>query len=765
MRQVFQSWGDGEVRVEEVPAPSTSVGEVLVRNRRSLISAGTERQMIEMGRKSLAGKAAERPDLVRQVLEKARRDGILPTARAVLDRLDEPVPLGYSSAGVVLEAGEGVEGFARGTPVACAGAGHAVHAGVVSVPSNLCVPLPEWRSSEEPFEAAAFTTVGSVALQGVRVADLRLGERAVVVGLGLVGLLTVQLLRAAGCRVVGVDPDADRASLGENLGCEAAVTDAGAARAAVDELTGGHGADAVLLTASTGSDQPVRMAAELSREKGRVVVVGAVGLDVPREPYYDRELELRFSRSYGPGRHDPEYEEKGRDYPYGYVRWTEGRNLAAFLELVARGEVRTEPLVTHRFGIAEAGEAYRRIVEAGGEALGVLLSYPAEDDVDDVVEGRDEEAVPATAPARGPAPGGGTGADLWAGPSASGRDTRGIADLPIRLGFVGAGRFAGSVLLPELSDRPDVDLATVCTKTGLSARQAAERFGFDEAVTDPGEVFGDPGIDAVFVATRHDLHAGLVVRALESGKHVFCEKPLCLNRDELAEIEEAWRGAVEAGADTGPPVVMVGYNRRFAPLTDEVHELFDAQPGPVSVLYRVNAGHLPSDHWLRDPEVGGGRIVGEGCHFVDWICHVAGARPVEVSAATTDAGAGGFDDDVTLLIRLSDGSTGAVQYLAGGAERMGKERIEVHGGGASALIDDFRQGAAWTDGGRQRLSRFLAPPQDKGHAAELDAFLEAVETGSPSPVPLEEAAAVTRATFGAVASLRTGRPVRLGREG
>lgn len=754
MKQVFQSYRDGEVRVEDVPSPSAEPGRVLVRNRVSLISAGTERSMIEMGQKSLAGKAVERPDLARKVLKKVRRDGVLPATRAVLERLEEPVPLGYSSAGQVVKAGDEVEDLPPGTAVACAGAGHAVHASYVSVPRNLVVPFPEWHSNEAPYEAAAFTTVGAIALQGVRVADVRIGERVAVLGLGLVGLLTVQVLRSAGCQVVGMDPDTSRARLARKLGCEEAVTDSGAAAEAVRDLTAGHGADAVLLTASTSTNEPVRVGAQLSREKGRVVVVGAVGLNVPRAPYYDRELELRFSRSYGPGRHDREYEEKGYDYPYGFVRWTEGRNLAAFLELVARGDVRTAPLVTHRFPIGEADTAYRLILDDEAAGLGVLLTYPGNGAItsQSLAFAGDEVSEPKSALAP----------KTETVPSASGGATMGVPGDDVRIAFLGAGQFAGSVLLPALSEVDGVELVSVCTRTGLSARRTAERFGFGATYTDPEEIFGDPGVDAVFVATRHNHHARFVIAALEAGKHVFCEKPLCLDLHELERIESAWEEALKWGGESGPPVIMLGFNRRFAPMTTRVRQLLCDCRAPATVVYRVAAGRLPDDHWLHDREVGGGRIVGEVCHFVDWIEYVVGSSTCEVRATGLKGARSAPDEDVSITLKLRDGSIGTIHYLACGGQGLTKERIEMFAGKISVQIEDFRTGSAWMNGERERLSRRFFPSQQKGHREELEAFLRAVRNRECSPVTLEDAVRVTRVTLAAVRSLREGVTVKIG---
>jgi predicted dehydrogenase/threonine dehydrogenase-like Zn-dependent dehydrogenase len=716
----------------------------LVRNVASLISPGTERLMLEMARKSLVGKARERPDLVRQVVDKARREGIGPTIQAVMSRLDAPVPLGYSSAGRVIEVGDGVEEFQPGDAVACAGAGYAVHAEIVAIPRNLCVRLPSRTNSpvmgtgELPearaitFEEAAFATIGAIALQGIRVADVRIGEVVVVIGLGLVGLLTVQLLKVAGCRVLGLDPNLARCHIAASVGCDAATADSAQLLERLSSFVDGYGADAVIIAAATMSNEPIEVAARLCREKGRVVAVGAVNMDVPRHPFYEKELELRLSRSSGPGRYDHLFEEKGIDYPYGYVRWTERRNMAAFLDLVAQGKVQVQSLITHRFPIDRALDAYDLIMQdKAGEAVGVLLTYEPEE------RWNGEEGKPRAI-------------------SSLVRSTPGVPPATtgeVRVGMIGAGAFGKSVLLPKLKVAPGIHLTMICTATGLSARHTAEQFGFAACTTDADVVLNDPTIDAVFIATRHHLHAPLVIKALQAGKHIFVEKPLALNEAELRSIVEACHAAC-------PHILMVGYNRRFAPLTRCVKQCFTSRAGALAIHYRVNAGSVPGDHWVHDPHEGGGRIIGEVCHFVDWLCYLTEAAPVKVYAQTLP-GDGRYlpEDNVLITLSFADGSVGTIHYLANGDSRVPKERIEVFGNGAVAVIEDFRIGYVMQHGKRTRLSPRFWARRDKGHTAELQAFVTAAHEGGASPIPFEHALLASLTTFEIHESLRRGVPV------
>lgn len=717
MKTIVQNYGKGELAVTEVPVPALQPGGILVRNSVSLISAGTEKLMVDLAQKSLAGKARDRPDLVRKVLDKVRKDGLMATIDTVRSRLDAPIPLGYSCAGRVIAVGAEVDTFQVGDRVACAGAGYANHAEVVFVPKHLAVKVPSGVTAEQ----ACFTTVGAIALQGLRLAKPELGETVAVIGLGLVGLLAAQLARAAGCRVVGMDLSDGRCRLARRLGIDEAVTGGEELAERCRQWTAGHGADKVIVAASTKSSQPVALAGEIARQQGMVAVVGAVGMDVPRQPYYDKELVLRVSRSYGAGRYDPEYEEKGRDYPIGYVRWTENRNMEAFVQQLARGALQTEPLISHRFDIAEAGKAYDLISGKGKEPyLGIVLRYPEapEDDCAEVLASRVDLSSASI--------------------SGSGGE--------VRFGVLGAGQFASGVLLPALSAVPGARLVGVATATGIKAQHVAKKHGFSFATTDGAEVLKRSDVDAVLIATRHHLHAEQVLAALDAGKHVFVEKPLCLHRDELTAIAER-RGAVEPA-----PLLMVGFNRRFAPLAQRLRQHFADVDEPLVMHYRVNAGLIPLDHWTQDAEQGGGRILGEVCHFIDFLTYLTAASPLAVDGRALANGERYRDDNLVATLSLEDGSLGTVTYVANGAKGLAKERIEVSGGGRSAVLDNFRR-LELHDGSRREVikSRWR---QDKGHGQQLTAFVEAVRNGGPSPIPWHQIQRVTETTFDLVEAVR-----------
>jgi predicted dehydrogenase/threonine dehydrogenase-like Zn-dependent dehydrogenase len=721
VKQLIQSASGGEARVVDVPVPALLPGTALVRNVASVISMGTERSALEFARKSLVGKAAARPDLVRQLIRKVQTEGPLRAYELARSRLDAPMVPGYSSAGRILEAAADVTDLAPGRLVACAGGGYASHAEVVRVPRNLLAAVPDGVAAED----AAFATLGAIALHGFRLADPTLGETVAVSGLGLIGLLAVQIAAAAGCRVIGIDPDSGRVDLARRMGAMLAVAPEDAEESA-RAATGGVGVDAVLIAAATSSSDPVRTAAEICRDRGRVVVVGAVGLELDRRPFFEKEISLRVSRSYGPGRYDPAYEEGGEEYPIGYVRWTENRNLQAFLELLRAGRVDVSRLVSHRFPIGDAVAAYERVAKGGGDTLAVLLDYP------DADTGGDDEGPlrVAVAPVVGSRPVGAGG---------------------VGVGFLGAGNFATATLLPALRRLDGIRLEGVVTSTGVSARAAAERFGFRFAATDEAAVLEDERVDLVAIATRHDRHAGQIVRALEAGKHVFCEKPPALNAEEL-------RAIARAHAAAGDRVLFVGYNRRYAPLAVELKAHFDAgaEDAPVVAHYRVNAGALPAGHWLHDPAVGGGRIIGEACHFVDFLADLAGSEPLTAHAAATGRRTDPTADDVTLTFTFADGSVGALTYVASGDGRLGKERVEAFGRGRAAVLDDFRVLELYADGSRKvRRSPFR---QDKGHAAEWETLLRVLRGAEDAP-PLRRYVTVSLATFAAVASLEEGAPV------
>jgi predicted dehydrogenase/threonine dehydrogenase-like Zn-dependent dehydrogenase len=716
MKQVIQNIRKGRTEIVEIPVPKPPPGGVLVRTAASVVSVGTERMVVEFAARSLLGKARSRPDLVRQVLQKARREGVLSAVDAAFKRLDKPMALGYSSAGVVVAAGDGVGEYHPGDRVACAGGGHAVHAEFASMPVNLLAPVPDGVSLED----AAFATLGAIAMHGFRLSQAALGETVGVIGLGLLGLLTVQIAHAAGCRVLGVDLDPARVELARRLGAEAAVAreDAGSA---ARTFTASRGLDSVIVCADTSASDPLALAGEIARDRGRVIAVGATGMTIPRKPYYEKEIDFRVSRSYGPGRYDPLYEEAGVDYPIGYVRWTEQRNLGAFLALLAAGKVKLASIVTHRFAVEDAAKAYELISGKSKKKerfLGVLLTYS-------------EELVPETV------------VKLRAGsaPEISSDDT-------VRLGVLGAGTFATLVALPAVARIRKVEKVSIVSAGGLSAKLAARDFGFERASTDPADVLNDPKINTVGIFTRHHLHAGLTAAALRNGKHVFCEKPLALREDELADIQKAWSQATT----TSPRILMVGFNRRFAPLMVPMRRMIvEAGEAPVMTI-RVNAGPLPHDHWTQDPVQGGGRILGEACHFVDLLTFLAGALPTRIFAS--DAAAFGVDteDNFAATFEFANGAVGSLVYTSVGDRAFSKERIEVFCGERVAVLDDFRALEIWRGGSRKQWNSVLR--QDKGHRAVWDAFIRTIVEGKPAPIPAEELFAVTRATFALLEAVR-----------
>jgi predicted dehydrogenase len=684
VKQVSQRLRDGGIEVLEVPLPALTAEGVLIDVRASLLSAGTERNKVETARKSLVGKARARPDQARQVVDKARRDGVKATVDAVRTRLDQPEPLGYSAAGVVLSVGSRVSDLAPGDRVACGGGGYAVHADVVHVPGNLCVRLPAGVT----FEQGAFATVGSIALHGVRQADARLGERVAVIGLGLVGQITCQLLRAAGCEVFGIDLSEELVARARASGsAQHAIARAGLEPDALPAKA--RDCDAVIVTAATQSDDPVELAALLCRDRGRVVIVGDVGMNIPRAPFYEKEIEVRVSRSYGPGRYDRAYEERGLDYPIGYVRWTERRNMEAFVHLVGTGRVDVDGLVTERMPIGDAPAAYEGLVGRETSPLGILLEYG-------------ESPAPAPGELRSlPA----TAANRWTA------------------AVIGAGSFAQRILIPGLA-RAGFALSSVASASGLSARAAADRFGFRRAAGTE-EVLADPDAGLVAIATRNSSHAALAVSALQVGKAVFVEKPPCLTVVELGEL----RAAVAA---SGQPLV-VGFNRRHAPLARAFRDHIAAAGQPFNLIYRVNAELLPADHWLHDLDEGGGRLLGEGCHFVDFACWLAGAIPDRVSclAAPEPGRPLGAADRFTISLEFPDRSLATIVYGSGGAG-TGKEHAEAHAGNRAAVLDDYRSLTTWV-GRRRKTQRTRG--QDKGHTAQFER-LRAVLDGRAEPEPV-----------------------------
>ena len=721
MKQLLQNIRSGETSVVEVPIPTPQAGEVLVCSAASLVSAGTERMLVEFAEKSLLGKARSRPDLVRQMMDKSRREGLLTTVEAAFNRLDQPMPLGYSSAGTIVALGPGVEGYRAGQRVACAGGGYAVHAEYVSVPVNLITPLPD----QVDFESAAFTTLGAIAMHGFRLAETQLGERIAVIGLGLLGLLAVGIAHAAGCQVLGIDLDPQRVALAEKMGALAVPRDQ--AEETALSFSRGRGCDSVLICADTSSSDPVELAGLIARDRARVVAVGAVGLHIPRKIYYEKELTFLNSRSYGPGRYDPAYEEGGKDYPIGYVRWTEGRNMEALVELLAGDRLDVHPLISHRFPIEDAPEAYELITGKRAEPfLGVLLTYPQPDEIpaNKIVEN----------------------ARVASRPAESKSETQQVA-----LGVLGAGNFATAVLLPALHDLPGLELVGIASASGSSAQHAARRFTFRYATSDENQIIHDSQVNTIAILTRHNLHARQVLAGLRAGKHVFCEKPLALTPGELDEIAQVLQGEGEPANNI--PLLMVGFNRRFAPLAQRLQAFIAGRKEPLVAHYRVNAGYIPLTHWLHDQEQGGGRIIGEGCHFVDFLTYLVGQAPLSVSAQALADGGRYREDNAVLTFTFPDGSLGTVSYLANGDKAFPKERVEVFTGGRVAVLDDYRTLEMVRDGRREIVRSRLR--QDKGHRAEWQVFSTAIRTGGSAPIPYEHLFGVTRATFAAVEALRT----------
>ena len=704
----------GVVGVYDVPPPGVQRGRLLVRTAASLISAGTEKNTVDMGKKSLLGKARQRPDLVKQVIEKARTEGLMNTYTAVKAKLDGTKALGYSASGIVTAVGDDVIGFKAGDRVACAGAGYASHAEVISVPQNLCVRL----SDEIGFDEGAFGTLGAIALQGVRLSQPTLGEAFVVIGLGLLGQITVQLLKANGCRVFGVDIDEGKLNLARELGAEMCSTPTDAPRL-IKEWSRGRGADAVLITAATPSNDPIELAGEISRLKGRVIVVGLVGMDVPRNAYYLKELDLQISMSYGPGRYDPEYEERGHDYPFAYVRWTEGRNLEAFFDLVASKSISVEKLISHRFPIERGEDAYKIISgETKQPYLGIVLEYETERKISSSLQLQTKPANKAST---------------------------------IRIGMIGAGSYAKKFLLPNFRSNR-AEFRFIATASGLTARDIGAQYGFASCVSEPQDVINDEHTNLVVIATRHDTHARFAQAALEQNKHVFVEKPLAMNDAELDGLLNAARRS--------DAKLMVGFNRRFSPLALAAKQFFGERSFPLSILYRINAGRIPKDSWIQDPIQGGGRIVGEVCHFIDLMHFFTGSVTTRVFAeSVTSRNHEAPDaDSIVITLKFADGSNGTIAYLAEGDRSIPKERVEIYGGAKTFVLDDFRSASMFANG-KETVKKLSA--QDKGQKGEVQIICDTVLSGGEAPIALTDLAATTRATFRILDSLRSSETVSI----
>ena len=710
MKQLIQNFKSGELYVDEVPMPSLSEGMVLVENHFSLISSGTERGTVKVAQASLLGKARQRPDLVNQVLKNIRREGLGATIKKVQTKLDSLKALGYSTAGVVIASMDKEGKFKPGDRVACAGQDYASHAEIVSVPQNLVAHVPD----EVSFEEAAFTTLGAIALQGVRQAEPRLGERIAVIGLGLLGQLTSQLLRANGCHVVGIDLSDRLVSLAKAESVDEAWNrNDSSLEKLCDTFTRGHGFDSVIITAAGQTNDPIELAAILARKKGKVIMVGSVKMDVPRDPhFYRKELDLRMSCSYGPGRYDSTYEEDGADYPFAYVRWTEQRNMEAFLDLAGKGRLKIKPLITHTFDIDDAEAAFDLVLGKNeAPSVGILLRYPDH-----------------------------AGKKLTAIKISSSKPLTG----KISVGFIGAGSFAQSYLIPNLKEH--VALHTVVTTKGISAKNVADKFGFATASSAAADVFENPSVDTVFIATPHNTHAQLAIEALRKGKHVFVEKPLAITREDLLEVATSVRASDK--------ILMTGFNRRFSPLSVEIKKTMIRPSIPVMMNFRVNASIIPKDHWIQKREIGGGRILGEICHFVDLMQFFAGALPNSVFASRMQSNLETeLADTLSCTISFSNGSVGTLTYVTVGDASMPKEQLEIFSGGQAAVIHDFRGATLYRGNGNNEIKK-----SGKGHREEVKAFLEAIRKGGDAPIPFAELYATTETCFAIEDSLASGLP-------
>jgi len=698
MKQILQLLNTGVTKVADVPAPQNQPGKLLIRSTYSLLSTGTERMLVEFSQGSWLEKARQQPDKVRQVLEKIQTDGLFPTLEAVQTKLDQPLPLGYCNVGEVIGIGEGVTGFYIGDRVVSNG--H--HAEVISVPANLCAIIPD----EVPDEAAVFTILAAIGLQGIRLAQPTLGESFVVIGLGLIGILTAQLLQAQGCRVLGIDFAPDKLTLAEKLGIHTVNLKAGADHlSAASQFSRGIGVDGVIVTASTSSNEPIHQAAQMCRKRGRIILVGVTGLHLSRTDFYEKELTFQVSCSYGPGRYDPGYEEKGQDYPVGYVRWTEQRNFQAVLDVLATGKMNTHELISHRFTIDSAIQAYHVLTH--DPCLGILIHYP--------VAGQPHQ------------------------PTICIHREFSIPPSSIVIGCVGAGNYASRVLIPALRKTP-VLLHTLAASSGVNISHHGPKFGFRQVTTDVDSLLDHPEINTIIIATRHDSHGDLVSRFLAKGKHVFVEKPLALNHQELHQIEAIYTNNIQTNQ---PKRLMVGFNRRFAPMVQTIYQLLKPLSQPKVFIMTVNAGEIPSSHWIQDPQLGGGRIIGEACHFVDLLRFLVGYSIIQWHTSTLpDTKV--CPDSSTITLNFADGSIGTIHYLANGSKAFAKERLEVFCGGRVLQLDNYRKLRGW---GWSTFQYHSSWSQDKGHSACLHKFVKSLSEGASSPIPFEQLLEVGKVTI------------------
>ncbi|AUP79380.1 bi-domain-containing oxidoreductase [Flavivirga eckloniae] len=711
MKQVIQNFKTGELYVDQVPKPSISNNMVLVENKFSLISAGTERGTVKVGKASLIGKAKQRPDLVAQVLQNIKKEGLKATIDKVKTKLDSLKALGYSTSGVVLTSLDSESKFRPGDRVACAGQDYASHSEIVGVPQNLVAKIPDNVS----FKEASFTTLGAIALQGVRQAEPRLGDKVCVIGLGLLGQLTVQLLRANGCQVYGIDLSKNLVDLAIGSGAEEALLrNDPNLLTSIDSFTEGHGFDSVIITAAAPSNDPIELSAIISRKKGKVVVVGAVKMDIPRDPdFYRKELELKMSCSYGPGRYDTKYEEDGEDYPYAYVRYTEQRNMETFLSLISQGAIKLENLITHVFNIDEAEKAYDIVLGKTEEPhIGILLKYSDNEDKESSLVSLNSSSS--------------------------------ISD--INVGFIGAGSFAQSYLIPHVK-KQGASLDTVVTTKGISAKNVGSKFEFDKASSDAKDVLDNSKINTVFIATPHNSHSSYVIEALKAGKHVFVEKPLAMNLDELEKVKEVYLNSESK--------LMVGFNRRFSLIAEKINETFSKNSEAKVINIRINAGFLPKEHWTQNPNIGGGRVIGEMCHFIDLMQFFTSSKPIKVYAACikTENTKLTPEDNISITVSFEDGSIGNLLYLGNGDKSLPKELVEVFSGGKIGRIHDFRSGEIHES---NKISKLKI--DGKGHKQEVEAFIDSLKSNKDSPIPFESIYLTTLTTFKILDSIATGLP-------
>ncbi len=705
MKQILQNQKTGNTELADVPCPQVKKGHVLIRTRKTLISPGTERSVLEFGKAGLFEKARQNPDKVRAVLERVKTEGIFETYEALTRKLEQRIPLGYCNAGLVLDIGAGVCHLRPGDRVASNGK----HAELVNVPANLCVKVAEKVCDDH----ATFTVLGAIGLEGLRLAQPTLGETFVVIGLGLVGLIVVQLLQANGCKVMGIDMNAHRLALAKKFGAH--VVDLSDGRDPVAEalvFSRERGVDGVLVTASTTSSDPIHHAARMCRKRGRIVLVGVTGLELAREDFYEKEISFQVSCSYGPGRYDPVYEEQGHDYPFGYVRWTEQRNMEAMMDLLEAEKIDVESLISHRFPLFEAQAAYD-VLARDARSLGIILEYPDETE-------RPTEFIRRTSVSL----------------NIVEDSVKGLSRTPV-VSFIGAGDHATRILIPAFQ-KAGVRLKSIATSTGTTCYQVAKQFGFREATTDANAVLADPEVDCIIIATRHDTHARFTKAALESGKHVFVEKPLAITRAELKGIEDLYTGRLDAKPQS---VLTVGFNRRFAPHIQKIRELIEGYDSPKSFIMTVNAGRIPSDHWIQDPGVGGGRIIGEACHFIDLLRYLAQSPVMSVLADAMEHGAPrSCPDTATFTLGFQDGSIGTIHYFANGEKTFPKERLEIFCSGKILQMDNFQKLKGW---GWPRFRKMNLWRQDKGHASCTEAFVKAVKEGGSPPIPIEQLMEVT----------------------